>query len=122
MIFNFIKKYMNNYFGYLFFALLLFFIILFLYVKIHVYLNKDLIYEVEGNFVGVLAVRGSDSKEKKIILIEKDGELLRFSTFLVNEEYRYLSGYKGKIFIFYKASPFGTVWITELRLEGKTFK
>lgn len=121
MIFRFINKYMKNYFVVLVSVVFLYLLALFLYERVHIYFNKEVFYEVGGKFGGVLILRG-DSRKKKIILIERDEELLKFSALLSDDELRYLKNYKGDIDIVYQESPYETIWIKEIRLDGKVFK
>ncbi|MDP5135675.1 hypothetical protein ORJ04_06900 [Rheinheimera baltica] len=121
MFSNFINKYMRNYFGLLFAVLVSFLLALFLYVKVYIFLNEGVIYEVNGKFGGVLILRG-DSRKKKIILIERDGGVLRFSTLLNDDELHYLRSYKGDIGLVYQKSPFDTIWVKEINLDEKAFK
>lgn len=110
-----------NFCCFVFILIVLPLLLTFTYAKLYIYLNKDVVYEVRGKFGGVLVLRG-DSRKKKIILIERDEQVLRFPALLSDVELSYLKGYSGDVAMVYKKSPFGTVWIKELKLDGKVFE
>lgn len=92
-----------------------------LYGKIYSHVNKDVFYEVGGEFRGVYRLPG-DLKKKRILELYIDGEPIKYTASLRSDEEHYLKSYKGEIIIKYQKSPFSRIWIREIRTQDKVFK